>query len=453
LKRRLPLPFGAFRAFVLGLSTLHSPLLAAEGTIIATTPPMGWNSWDSYGTAVREPEVKANAAYMAKHLASHGWQYIVVDIQWYEPNAAAHGYRPNAALTMDQYGRLTPAVNRFPSAAGDAGFKPLADYVHSLGLKFGIHILRGIPRQAVRANTPVLGTNVRASDIADRYSTCPWNGDMYGVDMSRKGAQAYYDSIVQMYADWGMDFIKADDEARPIHREEIAALHKAIEKTHRPIVLSLSPGPARVVDAQFLATNAQMWRVSDDFWDDWKLLRQNFMLLGIWGGVGHPGAWPDGDMLPLGRIGIRAERGNDRMTRFTKDEQRTLVTLWSIAQSPLIFGGDLPSNDEYTNSLITNDEVVAVNQKGSHPKEVFTSGNQVAWTSNTVGLAAKNLAVFNIGDREAIDIRVDWRSIGLPSECNVRDLWANKDLGRMRGGETFHLAPHASALYRVSPAE
>ena len=122
---------------------------------LAQIPPLGWNSWDCYGTTVREEEVKANADFMATRLAQFGWNYVVVDIQWYEPNAQAHGYRENAELITDGFGRLLPAINRFPSAANGAGFKPLADYVHSLGLKFGIHIMRGIPRQAVRQNLPI----------------------------------------------------------------------------------------------------------------------------------------------------------------------------------------------------------------------------------------------------------------------------------------------------------
>ncbi len=230
---------------------------AAGPATVAATPPMGWNSWDCYGTAVTEAQVKANADYMAKHLKQHGWQYVVVDIQWSEPHAQAHGYRPDAALAMDEYGRLIPAVNRFPSSAGGQGFKPLADYVHSLGLRFGIHIMRGIPRRAAKANLPVFGSKVRAGAIADPYSLCPWNSDMYGVDMSRAGAQDYYDSILKMYAGWGVDYIKADDIARPAHREEIAALHRAILKTGRPIVLSLSPGPAMVKDAAFLQRERQ----------------------------------------------------------------------------------------------------------------------------------------------------------------------------------------------------
>ena len=214
----------------------------------ALTPPMGWNSWDCYGASVREDEVRGNAEYMAKHLKPYGWEYVVVDIQWYEPGAVSSRYRPFVPLEMDEYSRLIPAANRFPSAAGGKGFKPIADYVHSLGLKFGIHIMRGIPRQAVHANTKIKGTNARARDIAHTNSICPWNTDMYGVDPNKEGAQEYYNSLFELYAEWGVDYVKVDDIAASrlygIHAEEIAMIRRAIDHCGRPMVLSLSPGPA-----------------------------------------------------------------------------------------------------------------------------------------------------------------------------------------------------------------
>jgi hypothetical protein len=425
------------------------PSAWAAADAVAATPPMGWNSWDCYGTTVTEAEVKANADYMAQHLKQHGWQYVVVDIQWSEPNAQAHGYRPGAQLSMDQYGRLIPAVNRFPSSADGHGFRPLADYIHGLGLRFGIHIMRGIPRQAVKANLPVSGSQARAADIADTASVCPWNSDMYGVDLSRPGAQDYYDSILKLYADWGVDYIKADDIARPAHREEIAALHRAIGKTGRPIVLSLSPGPAMIKDVAFLQDTANMWRISDDFWDDWKALRLNFILMSIWSGMGRPGAWPDADMLPLGRIGIRAERGEARTTRFTRDEQRTLMSLWSIAQAPLMFGGDLPSNDDFTLSLISNDEVLAVDRHGAHGGAFAEGGDSVVWTADAPGADEKYVAVFNVGEAAPIDIRVEWAALKLPERCVLRDLWERKDVGTISSGYAFRVKPHGSGLYRL----
>jgi alpha-galactosidase len=415
-----------------GLILLLAWFAASAAEPVAATPPMGWNSWDCYGSSVTEAEVKANADYMAAKLKSHGWQYVVLDIQWSEPLANPHGYhKRNAVLDMDEYGRLIPAANRFPS-----GFKGLAGYLHGKGLKFGIHIMRGIPRRAVAANLPVLGGHARAADIADTKSTCTWNADMYGIDMSKPGAQDYYDSIAQLYAEWGVDYIKCDDIAQPFHGGEIAALHQAIGKTGRAIVLSLSPGPADLAKADFYAANANLWRISNDFWDVWRDLRGGFDLLEKWSPFGKPGGWPDGDMLPLGRIGIRSEHGRDRPTRFTRDEQRTLITLWSIARSPLMFGGDLPSNDAFTESLLTNDEVLAANQKGTGARKLSQDGDAIIWTSEVEG--AKYLAVFNTGQQK--------REIAIPASGPLRDVWEKKDVGVL---QSVKLAPHACAMYRV----
>jgi alpha-galactosidase len=420
---------------------------------LAPSPPMGWNSWDCFGTGVTEDEVKANADYMASHLKSHGWQYIVVDIQWSEPNPKSHGYRPNAELNMDGYGRLMPALNRFPSAANGQGFKPLANYVHSKGLKFGIHIMRGIPRRAVEANLPIYGSKLRTADVANKQSLCPWNTDMYGVDTS-KGGQKYYDSILDLYSSWGLDFIKADDMfgsgPNGDHSTEIQAVSQAIKRTGRPIVLSLSPGTHDVGKADFIEQYAQMWRISDDFWDRWVDLKNQFARLNMWNPTVRQGHWPDADMLPLGHIGIRAERGDPRMSLLTHDEQHTLMTLWVIARSPLMFGGNLPDNDDFTLSLLNNDEVLQVNQRASHSQQLFAHGNQVSWVAELPGSSAKYLAVFNIGDSANEDVKVRWVDLELPGRCAVRDLWGRADLGTAIDGRTFTLKPHASGFYRVA---
>ena len=422
--------------------------------VLAGSPPMGWNSWDSFGTGVTEDEVKKNADYMASNLKSHGWQYIVVDIQWSEPNPKSHGYRPNAQLNMDEYGRLIPAVNRFPSAANGQGFKPLADYVHGKGLKFGIHIMRGIPRRAVDANLPIYGSKYTAAEVANKASLCPWNSDMYGVDTA-KGGQDYYDSILQLYASWGVDFIKADDMfgfgPTGDHSTEIEAVGQAIHKTGRPIVLSLSPGTRNASNAEFIEHHAQMWRISNDFWDRWVDLKNQFARFTLWSPYASPGHWPDGDMLPLGHIGIRAERGDPRMSLLTHDEQRTLMTLWSIARSPLMFGGNLPDNDDFTLSLMNNDEVLEVNQRASVSKPLFARSNQVAWAAEVPGSPAKYLAVFNIGDAADEEVNVTWAGLGLPAECMVRDLWEKTDLRTTKDGRTFALKPHASGFYKITP--
>ena len=444
----LIIAFALAAIFPAGADIATNPAAAA----LAPTPPMGWNSWDSYGTTVREDEVKANADYMAAHLAKFGWQYIIVDIEWYQPNSKAHGYIPGGAVTVDEFGRFIPAPNRFPSAADGQGFAPLAAYVHSKGLKFGFHIMRGIPREAVEQNLPIKGTPYHAADIADKVNVCKWQGmeDTYGVDMSKPGAQAYYDSLAELYASWGADYIKADDMNTPARAAEIVALHEALKKTGRPIVLSLSPGPSLPEYADFLGANSQLCRISNDFWDNWPSLKHQFDITHNWESYSQPGNWPDADMLPLGRIGIRAERGDDRASLFTHDEQQTVMTLWSIFRSPLMFGGDLPSNDAFTLALITNPEVLAVNQSSAGGHQSYHQGDTIAWTADAPTGSAKYVAVFNLGDAEQ-DVELSWSDVGIPAKhAKIRDLWTHKDLGKQNHLQVS-LAPHASVLYNVQP--
>ncbi len=378
----------------------------------ASEPPMGWNSWDCYGPTVTEDEVKANADFMAKKLRKYGWEYVVVDIRWYVGNDKAHGYNEkDAVYSMDGFGRFIPAENRFPSSTNGKGFKPLADYIHRKGLKFGIHIMRGIPKIAVERELPILGTNYTAKDIYNTNQLCTWLRDMYTVDATRPGAQEYYNSLFDMYASWGVDFIKIDDLSRPYHQAEIELIRKAIDRTGRKIVLSTSPGETPIANAEHVSQHANMWRVIDDFWDSWPPLKEHFDIFRRWSPYIREGAWPDGDMLPLGHLAIRAERGNDRNTAFTPEEQYTLMTLWSIARSPLIFGGDLPTSDEFTMKLITNKEVLAVNKKSKNNRELFAQNGLYAWVADDPKSGDKYLAVFNAQDAlEITENKAVWKS-------------------------------------------
>jgi hypothetical protein len=360
----------------------------------APTPPMGWNSWDDFATTVSEAQIHAQAEVMKDKLASHGWNLITVDIQWYEPGANGFNYRPDAKLELDEWGRLIPAPNKFPSAAGGQGFKPLADYLHGLGLKFGIHLMRGIPRQAVAAKTPIKGTTYTAADIADTRSICRWNGDMYGVDMKKAGAQEYYDSVFDLLASWGIDFVKVDDLSAPYHQAEIDGIRKAIDHTGRAIVLSTSPGATPVASGPHISTHANMWRISGDFWDNWPQLLEQFGRLNVWTPFRGPGHFPDADMLPVGTISL-----GRRVTNLNADEQATLLTLWSVARSPLILGADLTKLDPATLALITNDEVLAVDQASSGNHQLFQRGGFIGWIADVPGSPDKYLALFNTRPR------------------------------------------------------
>jgi alpha-galactosidase len=430
---------------------------------LALTPPMGWNSWDGYGTTINEAQVKANAHWMAKHLKAFGWQYVTVDMEWFVVNPTAEGNSKTFQYALDQNGRYIPAVNRFPSSANGAGFKPLADYIHALGLKFGIHILRGIPKQAVVNKLPIAGSSYSAADGADSSDTCPWNFDNFGTSPGQPAAQAYYDSIAKLYAGWGVDLIKVDCiSSHPYKGDDIRMIRQALDKADRPIVLSLSPGPAPVEKLDEMRKYAQMWRISDDVWDIWhndgpypKGLGDQFENVTKWAGKSEPGHWPDADMLPFGRLGPAPGWGEPRDTRLSHDEQRMLMTLWVIFPSPLMVGGELPAADAWTLSLLTNPEVIAVDQhsSGNHPvinTDKLNTDKAVVWLAQSTSENAQYVAVFNRSESSAM-VHYEWKDLGLAGKIyKLRDLWEHKDLGAA-GALTAKLPAHGSLLYGLSP--
>lgn len=396
----------------------------------APRPPMGWNSWDSFGTTVTEAEVLANAQFLAEHLLPLGWDTVVIDIDWSDPSARAHGYNDAAPLVMDEHGRLLPDPGRFPSAADGAGFAPLAEEIHALGLRLGIHVMRGIPRRALAANTPVLGTDLRAADIADPANSCEWNPHMVGIDHSVPGAGAYYDSVLALYASWGVDFLKVDDMLWPYQAAEIEAFSGAIARCGRPMRLSLSPGrDLSLTRLDHLREHATMWRICDDLWDRWEDVEANFARFARWAPHAGPAGWPDGDMLPLGRIGVRAERGEPRDSLLTAEEQVTLMTLWVIARAPLMMGGDLPSSDPSTIALLGNADVLSVHADSRGNREVVREGPLVLWAAD--GPAGEQyVAAFNLGEEE-LPVALDSQDVGLPAALDgeVVELWSGEAVG------------------------
>jgi len=444
----------------LALFLCNVMLHAQQATGIAITPPMGWNSYNCYGSAVHEDEVKANADYVAQHLKQFGWQYIVVDFLWSYDNPPGStignpfqqrlydgSYVP--WLTMDEYGRLTPQPTKFPSAFGGKGFKPLSDYVHGLGLKFGIHVMRGIPRQAVWAKTPVLGAKgITADMIADTSSKCPWMNHMYGLDMSKPGAQEYLNSILALYNDWGVDFIKVDDIARDYNTPEIEGYKKAIDNTGKNIVLSLSPGATPRTKAEHVSKYGNMWRMADDFWDNWKEILQMMQFAKQWQGVGGPGHWPDCDMIQAGKLSKRGPVGPERYSRFTEDELYTHISFWCLYRSPLMLGGNLPENRPIEEKLFTNDEVIAVDQQGENPRELYKNDSSWVWVSKAPG-NAWYVGLFNIAEN-AHSISIDAAQLGLKGKITVRDIWKKADLGVFKKGYNQNIPPHGCLLLKVS---
>lgn len=423
----------------------------------AKVPPMGWNSYDYYDTTVNEEQVKANADYMAKHLKPYGWEYIVVDIEWYAHGAGSmrdkFQYIPFSELEMDEYSRLLPDSERFPSSANGAGFAPLAEYIHNLGLKFGIHIMRGIPRIAAHHHCRIHGCDATADQIANSSSICGWNPDMYGVTDSPEG-QAYYDSLLELYASWGVDFIKCDDicntnmyrENQYSARHEVEMLAKAIQHCGRPIVLSLSPGPALIDKAWHYETYANMWRITDDFWDNWSLLKDMFRRCELWQNHVSSGCYPDCDMLPLGWLGKGFK--DERRTRFTNDEQKTMMTLWCLFGSPLMLGAEMTRMDDFTLSLLTNRDVLSMLTPDCRPRQIILTDEKAVWKAHNETDGTTYGALFNLSDEEQT-ITASLEDFGIcGSEAVLYDLWSGQTLTATEGSISVTLSAHACAGYR-----
>jgi hypothetical protein len=449
----------------------------------ALTPPMGWNSYDCYGCNVTEAQVKENALYMAQNLRQYGYEYIIVDGRWFAENQTS-GYLvnqnndpdgPDPGLVLDEWGRHTPAVNRFPSAANGAGFTPLADYVHSLGLKFGIHIMRGIPVKAVQENYPVKGAGgITANQIYSTANQCNWLRDNYTIDASKPGAQEYYNSIFELYAEWGVDYVKIDDISQPYRQNEINMVREAIKNTGRVIVLSVSPGSTPIANAAHVKEHANMWRMTDDVWDRWGDIVHLLDTAKPWypDHVG-PGFWADADMMPFGKISKTGHAGGaaDRFPRISEDEQYTLMTLFAIMRSPLMFGGNMPENNEFTTNLITNEEVLYITKRSKNNREVYANSDRsiLAWAAEDSMSGDKFLALFFCGDirpghaqlgngytPRTEEIPFDLSLLGFTAaKVKIRDLWQKEDIGEFVITEQFkpELQFHGAGLYRLSPSQ
>jgi alpha-galactosidase len=446
---------------------------------------MGWNSWDAYGLNIDEAQFRANATVLHDKLLPFGWRYAVIDEGWYMRNPQDRPSPEKLIYQIDANGRYVPVPDRFPSARpenpvttvqgqsvvdeGNRGFVDLANWLHQQGLLFGIHIVRGIPRESVRRNLPIADSRFHAADAADTSDACPWDPTNWGVRDNVAG-QAWYDALIKQYAGWGVDYLKVDCIGdHPYKISEIRQIRRAIDKTGRPMVLSLSPGPTNPAHEAEIASLANLWRVSDDFWDTWAAaqpgqtfpqpLKGQFARLAMWSAFDlKPGQWPDADMLPLGELRPTPGWGAPRHTRLTPDEQKTLMTLWSIAQSPLILGANLTQLDRATLELLTDRELLAINQNAvvrGRPMQGFETGDLRVWRAEagpTGNRANHRLAValFNLSDNPmAVDRPANELGMVRPGESAanaVLDVWAGKEIPHLERVRV-KIPPHGCVLF------
>jgi len=432
---------------------------ARGSEILAATPPMGWNSWDAYGLTITESQFRENVDVLNGKLRPFGWTYAVIDEGWFLKNPQDRGTPEKLIYVIDKNGRYIPDPARFPSAltgAENTGFAALAKSVHDKGLKFGIHIVRGIPRESVANNLPVAGSRFHAQDVADQTDACPWDPTNWGVKDTPAG-QAWYNSLVAQYAAWGVDYLKVDCISdHPFKLAEIRMIHKAIIKSGRHIVLSLSPGPTSPGVLKEIKPYAQLWRISDDVWDYWsnkeawpRSLKEHFDLVSGWAPVAAPGSWPDADMLPIGYLGPNPGFGSARQSRLTPTETKTMISLWAMIRSPLILGANLTQLDDETLKLLTNKDLIELDQSSYGQHQEAREGFTVAWSSEGPN-GTRYLGLFNLDDKPAT-VRNTLAFYNLAASAyRAKDIVEGADLGELNKID-LTLPAHGSVLLKLTP--
>ena len=440
LKSHLTILFVAILAATAlsGIGSSRIALVAhAEDNGVAKTPFMGWSTYSFDGGYPTEANIEAQANVEARKLKAYGYNYVLLDDHYYL----------NPGTTVDQYGRWVTNPAQFPN-----GIAAVAKYVHQRGLKFGIYVTSGIPVAAVNQNTPIEGTPYHAQDIANtsKYQN-NWGGFgnvMYYIDYSKPGAQAFLNSWADLFASWGVDFLKID-AVGDWNQQDVQAWSDALRQSGRPIVFDLSNW-LDINNISFWRQYSNAWRIDGDVQCysscptttqlvDWNTVATRFTDVPKWAPLAQPGGWNDLDSLNVA--------DSNALDGLTNDEKQSYVTLWAIEAAPLYAGDDLTHMTSYGLSLLTNREVIAVDQQGRAAVPVSQASEQQVWyTKNKDG--SYTVALFNLG-ASAATVTANWSSLGISGAATVRDLWSHKSLGSFSNSFSITLNTHASRLLRV----
>ncbi len=412
----------------------------------APKPPLGFNSFDSYRSDLTADMAYALMDVMAEKYLPFGYEYFVMDAGWYTTmNPAKH-----KGLGLESFGMCVVNPERFPN-----GIKVLINHAHKKGLKFGVWMMRGISKEAVKQNLPIPGTKYFSRDIADTNSICVWSGMNYGVDMTKPGAQQYYNTIIDTLASWGIDFIKVDDIVP--NPQEIIAIANAIENSKHTMIYSLSPGDVHHSAHLQYYKRANMLRITRDIWDNPLSIEKGFFAWEKFQSISGPGFWPDLDMIPFGRLDVINE--DARKSNFNEDQMKTFITQRAMAASPLIIGGDLLTMDDFSKLLLTNREMLACNQNGVMGVNVYRAGNVDVWlTPHRNDPRMGWIGIFNrtTSDRKVTLTKQDLGFIAFEESYNLmaasqrfllKDVWSGKDI-TITDNYTFTLPAEGVAFFK-----
>jgi len=434
-------------AALAGLAMVNAPSALAENNGLALTPQLGWSSWSFIRKTPTAAKIEAQADAMKNSgLAAVGYTYINLDDFWYQcPGSQG----PN----VDANGRWVTDTTKFPNSGSTNGIQVVANYVHNLGLKFGLYVTPGVSLQAVNQKSQILGTPYTVDQIAVTTTT-EKNYNCHGmvaIDYAKPGAQEFINSWAQEFADWGVDYLKIDGVGT-WDVPDIQSWSNALRNTGRPIHLELSNNLA-ISGASTWQQYANGWRTGGDVecycgtngavypLTNWAHIQPRFGAVANWQPYGGPGGWNDYDSI---------EVGNGSNDGLTLDERKSQMSLWAMGASPFILGTDLTNLDATDLGLLKNTRLIAIDQDGIDAKRIVNNSNQQVYTKTE-----KNgdviVGLFNYSDTASQTDTVDLSVAGISGTATAVDVWSGASLGTIGGTYSVTLGPGAVQLIRATP--
>ena len=375
-------------------------------------PPMGWYSGFS-NDPTTESSLLTATTYISEYLKAFGYEYIIIDDSWY------------AGGESNEHGFYIPTATQFTSAENGIGFKLLADYIHRLKLKFGLHISPYVPDSAVLKNICLPDGKTHIGEITKLVN------DQYVIDFDKFGAASYYEYLFKLYASWGVDLIYID--LTQFNYDDLSYISDALKSCDRNMLLYVASPIINYDEVDYISQYANMWPISDTFLNGWSDILKAFELCKLWNPVVGNNSWP---ILPF----IASELKN----RFTPDEQMTLLTLCAIFKSPIILDGNFKDLPDEIQTLLTNMDVLSLLKHSHAAYELYHTDEHITWTTQAPD-GSRYLAIFNTTDESFVITT----NLGLPSTYKLYDLWTHENLEEVTGNFALEVPSHGVRLVKL----